>query len=254
MKIVLISDTHNRHNHLTSKAAFSNKLPDGDLLLHAGDLTGVGAKSEVESVIEWMYKNAKRFTHGIVFVAGNHDRSFDPKFGEYEINDEMGEKPKVKPIWLRNILSNIKSDGSGITYLENESVNIGGLNIWGSPISPWFHGDRWAFNKHRGDDIQEVWNLIPANTDIIVTHTPVAYKCDYIPRDEEYAGCENLRKTIKQIKPILHVGGHIHEGYGMEYDEDTIYANAAICNLMYEPVNKPWEVIIDPATREIDVL
>ena len=73
MKIVCISDTHGRHEHLTSKL-MGNILPEGDLLLHAGDLTNVGGKGEVEGVLDWLIEIAPRYTHGVVFIAGNHDR------------------------------------------------------------------------------------------------------------------------------------------------------------------------------------
>ena len=95
MRLVLISDTHNRHNHLTSKG-MGNILPEGDLLIHAGDLTGTGAKSEVQDVFKWFKEIASRYTYGIVFIAGNHDRSFDPKFNL----ESQTEKPK----WLQEEL------------------------------------------------------------------------------------------------------------------------------------------------------
>ena len=78
MKLVLISDTHNRHKHLNSKG-MGPILPDGDLLIHAGDFTGTGQKGEVESFIKWAIQQAPHYTYGVVFIAGNHDRSFDPK-------------------------------------------------------------------------------------------------------------------------------------------------------------------------------
>ena len=252
MKIVAISDTHNRHRHLTSKG-MGNILPDGDLLIHAGDLTGQGAKSEVENVIEWMIKQAPRYTHGIVFIAGNHDRSFDPKFGEHEIDDELGEKPKRKPTWLCHILSDLELSDYGVTYLENSMIEINNIKIWGSPITPWFHGDRWAFNVHRGPDIRAYWDLIPNDTDIIINHGPVAYKLDYVPHDGHYAGCEDMRYATMRINPMLHICGHIHEGYGWEQNIDTTFVNASICNHYYEPTNKPWEIEVNE-DKEIKIL
>ena len=246
MKLVCISDTHNRHKHLTSLAAFPNRLPDGDLLLHAGDFTGVGRKGEVTSFIEWLVKQAPRFTYGIVFIAGNHDKSFDPKFfREYEDFDLWNDESHLKkPTWLSDLLRDLKSSDPSIAYLENQAVEINGLKIWGSPITPWFRGDYWAFNKHRGPEIAEVWKDIPLDADIVMTHGPVAYKLDYVPRDQEYAGCEDLRKKVEQVKPLLYVSGHIHESYGWDESIDTTFLNASICNHSYEPVNRPWEVII----------
>jgi Icc-related predicted phosphoesterase len=235
MKIVAISDTHGFHERLTSNANFPNNLPYGDLLIHAGDFSSTGKKGEVEDFAEWLQMVAPNYTHGVVFIAGNHDRSFDPKFNYDD------ETRKTKPTWVVDILSNIQSSGN-IHYLENSSINVGGINIWGSPITPWFYGDRWAFNKHRGDDIREVWDTIPTDTDIIITHGPVAYKLDFTVYDKQYVGCEDLRKAVNFIKPKLHISGHIHEGYDVDYDEHTNYVNASICTLNYEPTNKPWEI------------
>ena len=206
-----------------------NILPESDLLIHAGDLTGQGLKGEVESILKWFEEVAPRYTNGVVFIAGNHDRSFDPKFNL--------ESETEKPLWLQEALSSLPSS---VQYLENESIIIDGLKIWGSPITPWFHGDRWAFNKRRGFDIAEVWDQIPVDTDVIVTHGPSAGKLDFTTYDKLYVGCENLRYKIKALKPKLHIFGHIHEGYGMDYDDDTTYYNASICTLGYEPDNKPF--------------
>ena len=30
----------------------------------------------------------------------------------------------------------------------------------------------WAFLKHRGDAIDEIWKKIPSNVDILITHGP----------------------------------------------------------------------------------
>jgi predicted phosphodiesterase len=109
MKIVVISDTHNRHKRLTGE----KRLPAGDLLIHAGDLTGQGLHNEVVDVFKWFRKIAPLYTHGIVFIAGNHDRSFDgPKFGD----DDIEEGSRKKPLWLQEALDNLPSN---VRYLEN---------------------------------------------------------------------------------------------------------------------------------------
>jgi len=240
MKLVLISDTHNRHKHLTSKG-MGDILPEGDILIHSGDLTGVGDKVEVLNVLKWFKEVASRYTYGIVFIAGNHDRCFDPKFNQ--------EDKTKKPKWLEEEINNLPSN---IDYLENSDVTINGLKIWGSPVTPWFHGDSWAFNEHRGPDIWNVWDKIPNDADVIVTHGPVAYKLDYIPSQNVYVGCEELRNAVTRVNPIMHVSGHIHEGYGYEYGIGGIhYFNASTCDERYEPNNKPIEVEINLETKEL---
>lgn len=217
MKIVAISDTHNEHYTLTAE----DRLPAGDLLIHSGDLTGLGHKFEVEDVFDWFKEIESKYTHGIVFIAGNHDKSFDGK-----------------PEWLIQMLEDLQSTGR-IHYLENSSVTINGIKIWGSPITPWFHGDRWAFNKHRGDSIKEIWNTIPDDSDIIVTHGPAAFKLDYTFYSRLRVGCEDLLNSIEKIKPKVHICGHIHEGYGIDNNEYTTFINASICTLRYDPTNNP---------------
>jgi 3',5'-cyclic AMP phosphodiesterase CpdA len=45
-RIVCISDTHNQ----------TPKLPPGDVLIHAGDLTNQGSYSELKKTVEWLEK------------------------------------------------------------------------------------------------------------------------------------------------------------------------------------------------------
>lgn len=240
MKVVLISDTHTRHKHLTTNA-YKPGLPDGDLLIHAGDFTSVGQKGEVMSFLDWAEQQAFRYTYGVVFIAGNHDRSFDPKYSkEYEdsiLRNDLSH-PK-KPAWLLSVLSDLEPGRSRITYLENQEVTIGGFKIWGSPITPWFYGEKWAFNRQRGKDIKEVWSKIPSDTDIVITHGPVVGRHDYVPSSSQFVGCEELKNRLEEIRPKLHVCGHIHEGHGEEMVNGVTYVNASICDRFYDPVNRP---------------
>lgn len=224
MYIVHISDTHYHHQHL--------KLESGDLLCHTGDFSMYGYKHEVESFISWLEKQAKLFTYGVVLIAGNHDRSFDPKYvKEYEPRYDIFGVDNVKPGWVNDIIKSLPD--RGIIYLENELVNIGGLNIWGSPITPWFYGDRWAFNAHRHEIGQKFWNSIPNSVDILMTHGPAKFKQDWVQRTMEYVGCDSLYDNILRIKPKLHLFGHVHESFGWCYDQDTVYVNSSWMNLTH---------------------
>jgi Icc-related predicted phosphoesterase len=221
VNIVFFSDTHNKHKKVV--------LPPCDIAIFCGDMSSQGYKHEVRDFFSWFSKQ-HQCVHKIA-IAGNHDRCFDAKFDSELHGNE----------WLPDLL---KEFNSSITYLQNNSTEIYGLKIWGSPVTPWFHGDNWAFNRFRGEEIRQVWANIPRDTDIVVTHGPVMYKVDYNDQDQQYVGCEDLRYLLKIIKPKVHACGHIHESYGAEYDEDTTYVNASICNLRYEPINKPIEVSI----------
>ena len=248
MRIVTISDTHNKHKRL--------ELPDGDLLIHSGDLSSYGYKNEIESILSFFRKQLPKYEKGIVFIAGNHDRSFDPKyFREYEDHDlfVMHEEPE-KPMWLQNMLSDLGIEETGIEYLEDNSVTVDGVKIWGSPITPWFNGERWGFNKHRGDEINKVWKEIPNDTDIIITHGPAFGQGDWIPETQEYVGCNDLRNHVLRVKPLLHVFGHIHSGYGTSYNQDTTFVNPSILNNNYEIIHKPIVIDLDKENKEIKIL
>jgi Icc-related predicted phosphoesterase len=85
--------------------------------------------------------------------------------------------------------------------LENSSVLVNGLKIYGLPITPYFLG--MAFNKRRGDEIKKVWKKIPSDTDIPITHGPPFGILD------KNVGCEELLAKVIKVKPKLHVFGHI---------------------------------------------
>ena len=225
-RITFISDTHTKHDKV------SGFLTGGDMLIHAGDLTGRGYITEIENFMKW-YDNINNYDTK-VFIAGNHD------FGFQDENQK-----------LRGLLTGYKT----IDYLEDELMMVGEdydnmIKIWGTPWQPEFHN--WAYNLPRGEKLKEKWDMIPTNTDILITHGPPFGKLDYVPYDSVNVGCEELMKRVEQIKPKIHVFGHIHEGYGYVFDGTTHFINAAVLNGRYEFRNKPITVDWDPETNELE--
>lgn len=200
MKIVCISDTHGKHHQL--------EVPDGDLLIHAGDLSPRGRPKEIRRFNNWLATLPHR--HKVV-IAGNHDFLFE-------------DDPEQAEALLTNAI-----------YLNDSGVTIEGIRIWGSPITPWFFD--WAFNRARGNEIRKHWELIPENTDILITHGPPKGILDQTSRGEE-VGCEALSEALAYVCPKYHVFGHIHEAHGEANINGTHYINASMLNLKYEPVNK----------------
>ncbi len=203
MKVVAISDTHGFHNQL--------QLPEGDMLIHAGDVSKRGEEHEVVEFLEW-FKN-QPFTHKI-FIAGNHDFFFEGRAKSY-------------------IATKIPDN---VIYLNDSGVTIEGIHIWGSPVQPWFYD--WAFNRKRGYEILKHWELIPKETDILITHGPVAGILDKTVYGNS-VGCEDLRQVVKRIKPKFFICGHIHEAYGIEETISTTYINASVLNVKYQMMNAP---------------
>ena len=203
MKAVIISDTHGQHEKL--------HLPDGDMLIHAGDVSGQGTQLEISDFLKWF--GAQDFEHR-VFIAGNHDYYFED-VNRYELDLLIPDD---------------------VHYLNDSGVTIEGINIWGSPVQPRFFD--WAFNRDRGEDIQKHWDLIPQDTDVLITHGPPFGILDRTSGRLQ-VGCENLLETIKKTEIKLHVFGHIHEAYGVEERAGVRYVNASVLDLRYLMRNKP---------------
>ena len=199
-KLVLISDTHGLHR--------SVDLPAGDILIHAGDLSNKGSLEDLTEFIDWLAEQPHQ--HKII-IAGNHDFCFER------------QGPRAREIC------------AGITYLQDSSVRVSGLKIYGSPWQPRFFD--WAFNVDRGPKLAAIWSQIPTDTDVLVTHGPPYGILDQTRRGP--VGCQDLMLRIEEVKPRVHIFGHIHEGYGQYQGEYTHFVNASICDLGYQPCNLP---------------
>lgn len=217
MKFVCISDTHNQHDLV--------EIPAGDVLLFAGDCTLRGSLKEVQSFLEWFSKQAFKYK---IMIAGNHDYYFE------NVMKDDTYSPRY-----HSIKSLVPKD---IIYLNDSGVEIEGIKIWGSPVQPWFYD--WAFNKQRGEEIKKHWDLIPNNTDILVTHGPCHGFLDRTA-DNNQVGCEDLLEKILKVKPKYHVCGHIHEAYGAETYENINFINASILDADYKIANKPIEFFLN---------
>jgi Icc-related predicted phosphoesterase len=202
IKIVCISDTHAKHRKFS--------IPKGDILIHAGGIMTVGYDlSEVEDFNSWL--GELPHYHKIV-IAGNHDR-------------------------LLEIYPNVRGCLTNAVYLENSGVELAGLKFWGSPATPEFCN--WAFNYRRGEEIDKIWQLIPDDTDVLITHGPPAGIRDWIAEGSESLGCRNLREAIKRVKPKLCVFGHLHGGHGIEDIPPTKFVNASLLDEKYQPAYEP---------------
>lgn len=216
MKITCISDTHFKHRYIDTR-----EFSTTDILIHAGDFTSNGNAAQTLAFLQWF--SDLPVPHKIL-VAGNHD-SFACSSG------------------FPSMLAQFPS----VTYLYNSAVTINGLKIWGSPYSNTFGG--WAFMT---DDINlaNIWEQIPKDTNIVITHGP-AYGIgdlvdnDYEPGRDKHVGSQSLRLKLQKLKKLkLHVTGHIHESQGT-YLNDWTTINASICDINYVPFNQPISVNIE---------
>jgi Icc-related predicted phosphoesterase len=203
-KLVLISDTHNKHGRLS--------VPEGDFLLHAGDMSSAGRESEISEFNQWL--GTLPHKHKIL-IAGNHDFLFEKN-----------------PDLARSLITNA-------VYLENSAVEIEGIKFWGSPYSPRFLN--FAFNSKRGAELKKHWDLIPEKTDVLIIHTPPYGILDQTAFGN-HVGCKDLTEAIERVQPKVVVFGHIHEGYGMFEKNGIRYINAASLSKLHLSTNNPVEI------------
>jgi len=183
IRVVCISDTHTN----------TPSVPNGDLLIHSGDLTNSGTMQDIQAQLDWLNSLPHKEK---VFVVGNHDSYFDPKSRKTEDN-----------------YSNRTLNYHKLHYLQNKSIQLkfkGGrkLNVYGAADIPQCGGSEFAFQYPRQSPPWE--DRIPLETDVLITHTPPRYHLDV------NLGCAGLLKEIWRVKPRLHVFGHVHSGHGRE--------------------------------------
>ena len=223
MVITFLSDTHTKHRYC------EDDLPGGDLLIHAGDLMNSGYdENDVWEFLDWFDKQEQYKGH--VFIAGNHDRYFE-------------NKPDETKNILREYPYTTYLQDNSFTYVSEEGNEP--CKIYGSPWQPEFYN--WAFNLPRnGEELQNKWNNIPEDIDILISHGPPWGHLDVTPYGNLNVGCELLRVRLDELKPKIHVFGHVHSGYGYKFHEGTHFINASVLNERYDYKNKPitidWNV------------
>lgn len=206
-RLVLLSDTHGFHNQVN--------VPSGDILVHAGDFMNSGTRiEELTSFTSWWNIQP----HPVkILIAGNHD------------------------ILVERCPDILKHHLYGTDYLCDSGTEYFGLKFWGSPYQPRFCD--WAFNEDRGDAIKKHWDLIPDNTDVLITHGPPYGILDKSTPAGPHLGCDDLWDAVKRVKPKIHVFGHIHGGAGQTDIFHTWFINASQTDESYRLIHEP--IVID---------
>lgn len=230
MRAVFVSDTH--LIDLLRKTPL--EIPDGDVLVHCGDAT---MRGDYEEIALFATRFAAYPHKHKIFVPGNHDCSME------------GQPADVI---------------EGIDWahvLIDRGVTIDGIKFWGSPWQPEFCN--WAFNLPRGPALKAHWDLIPADTDVLVTHSPPMGVLDRVwrvdrvfdkkaghiklKRQREHVGCADLLQAVKRVNPRVHAFGHIHCDYGVRKSHGlpvrTTFVNCALADEGYFLSHSP--VVID---------
>jgi len=230
LKVVLLSDTHGHHRELTD-------VPNGDVLIFAGDITYFGRQDQVIDFNNWLGDLPHR--HKFV-VAGNHDGIFRSRRRGGNKTGNLISLADLPPL-LTN--AHYLQD-SGFTFRagggkDNDGTKSNGdgdtngghvVRIWGSPWQPQYR----AFETYRPSGpsgMADRWSLVPDDTTLLISHTPPAGIMD---GDDQ--GCVDLAARIERLKARqgstlrLVAFGHFHE-YGTLVDGDGVmYVNCAVTN------------------------
>ena len=212
VRLALLSDTHELHREVD--------VPDADILIHCGDFTmfsrNIGVVADFN---EWLGELPHR--HKIV-VPGNHELFLeaDPK--------------------KRSLLTNA-------IVLINEAVEVNGLRIWGSPVTPI---DGGAFGLSSASDRREVYAQIKGDVDILATHGPPLGILDRGSKSDMHSGCPELLDAALRVRPKLHVFGHVHGTPGIVTTDGITFANVAILGLDGAPAVAPMLMLISAEARD----
>jgi Icc-related predicted phosphoesterase len=230
MKIVCIADTH-------AKTLPDSMLPDGDVLVHAGDVTNNGKRLQMESMSQWFTHLADTKYEHIVFVAGNHDfmlDAFRTEGHEYAVNGRLFPHPRVHYLRDERLWLNFMDGKAGRT-----------LKFWGTP---WTISGNWAFSEMDRSKRREIFAKIPLDTNVLISHGPPYSILDRTQNGEHFmsVGDLELLGATERVRPQLHVFGHIHDGYGVATPGlDTTFVNAASTQIKGEYILGNPPIVID---------
>lgn len=206
LKIVHISDSHLQK---------LPELPEADLLIHTGDALNYGSFDDLIEFRKQLLDIHHQYDK-ILFLPGNHDWVFQRTFDH------------AKDFLLEDI--------DNIEVMHEKFITYKGYKIYGTSFQPFFCD--WAFNIRNPELLAQIYERIPEDTEILLTHCPpknILDNCIW-----ERVGSPELAHKLQSLPNLkLHCFGHIHAGQGMLLKGSTVFSNGAICDENYDPTNPP---------------
>ncbi|ETO14892.1 hypothetical protein RFI_22475 [Reticulomyxa filosa] len=218
IRIVTVSDSHMNHNKFD--------MPEGDILIIAGDWTNWRtSRTDIPKVVEWL-KSLSQYRHKVI-IAGNHERG---------LNENDVEKNKKYFM-----------ESCNTHYLQDEMLSVLGVNIYGSPWHPQRERNEGnkitkigcLFSAHAFDrpldEIKKIFESIPSETNILVTHSP-PFGIGDLERPGHIGSSALLTEVTQRVRPFLHIYGHSHGGRGIRMVDgcSTVFINTACSPTMLD--------------------
>ncbi len=228
MKVLALSDTHDKHSELAGHMhSLLHLNPDIRMIIHAGDAADAKDplfnRQELRRFLRWFESFDVEYK---VFVPGNHDTSLE---------------------YFPSLLSEFPD----VNFLVHQELLVEGIRFFGSPFTPFF--DNWAYGIDR-NSLESYWCQIPEGTDVLITHGPAygigdATNIGATFGQTKYAGDLHLLDRIRKIEPTHHIFGHFHDDTGhfriKNYGTYTIaelktqFHNVSVLDTGRNPLNLP---------------
>ncbi|KAL1498751.1 hypothetical protein AB1Y20_014061 [Prymnesium parvum] len=236
VRVVCVSDTHGKIER--------ERVPDGDVLIHAGDFTQLGSRAEVAAFNEWL--GSLPHKHKVV-VPGNHDLICDGQTCEANVRrlraqqtfhgmavEEFygaeagagGAAERLSEGAMRALLGNARVLVGEACEVEVDVDAHGGatrrrISIFGFPYTDPIPTSAMAAFARDDDERRRLLRQFDRRVDILVTHGPPHGVLDRIFNGMR-VGCKVLTQRLVELaredkSPTFHVFGHIHEGRGVKY-------------------------------------
>ncbi|KKY23595.1 putative ser thr protein phosphatase family protein [Phaeomoniella chlamydospora] len=235
--------------------------PTPTVLIHAGDLTMTGLSSEMTTTYNFIASHPAELK---IVIPGNHDTTLDVPYYQsvgsrrFHSGPASGGPQDIRQI--RDLWTGETAKSKGIAYMEEGiksfTVSNGAsftvyVSAWTPEFCNWafaYERDEDRFNHSISNQDQQPKNPIPdfPEIDIIITHGPPygfldpTYPRIYPSSSTQSTfsipvGCKNLLKAVHRSKPLLHVFGHIHEGYGATVTKWNRLDNELLTKLLQDP-------------------
>jgi len=178
MKILAFTDLHEDKEKIDQ---IIKKAKYVDILIDCGDFTWFGNKTR--EVITKIAKTEKPF----FLIHGNH------------------ENP--------NEVQKISDEFDNVKFIHDKLITVGDIQIFGHGGGGFSYEDK---------KLEVVSKKVKLNLDsskklIYINHAPpYGTKFDLMPAPYGHVGCASVTKVIIDLKPVIFLTGHIHEGEGKQ--------------------------------------
>lgn len=213
------------------------ELPPGDVLCICGDIVPLDVQRDMVESIAWLCTKFFPWVEQtpyeqVIMIWGNHDF-----IGQFLHTDRNGQHRKPKRV-LKKLMAPKK-----LQLLDDSEFIYKGCRFYGSQWVPDLTG--WAFYADH-DQLVAKFNKIPVNIDVLLTHCPPCImEFGMVMQHGKFNtladyGCDELRESVNDKKPKLHIFGHVHSGRHSRLELDgTTYCNVSLKDedyrVMYEP-------------------